>query len=137
MKNSFCALALGAVLAVWPGAHARAEAPGDRILKLTNTGKVSIVAVYVAPAGSQDTSPDLLGKQVASSGKTVTIKVQDPKGACVFDLVFLMNDGDMVVRPSINLCQAADYSFNPKADAPTLASGQSPAAAAAAPRPAP
>jgi hypothetical protein len=58
-------------------------------------------------------SDDLLGKQTAGPGRTVLLKVKDPKGDCVFDLQFLMNDGSMVTKKAVNLCQTSDYSFSP------------------------
>ncbi len=87
--------------------------PGPHLVRLTNSGKGGITAVYVAPPGSLDMSDDLLGKQTAGPGKTVTLKVDDPKAACVFDLQFLMNDGSTVTRKGVNLCQTAAYEFTP------------------------
>jgi hypothetical protein len=86
---------------------------GDHLIKLTNTGRGGITAIFVARAGSTDVSDDLLGKQTAGPGKTVTLKVKDPKGDCIFDIQFLMNDGSMVTRKAVNLCQTSDYSFTP------------------------
>ncbi len=85
---------------------------GDHLVRLTNTGKGAISAVYVAPSGSTDFSDDLLGRQTASAGKTVSLKVKDPKGNCIFDVQFLMDDGANVTRKSINVCQTASYSFS-------------------------
>jgi hypothetical protein len=82
-------------------------------LKLTNSGHGGITAIFVAPTGSLDMSDDLLGKQTAGPGKTVNLKIADPKDTCVFDLQFLMNDGSSVVRKGVNLCQTSDYTFSP------------------------
>ena len=96
-----------------PPPGAPAKPPGDHVLKLTNSAKAGIVAVYVAPAGSHDMSDDLLGKQTANAGKTVTLKVKDPLGTCVFDLQFLMNDGGSVDRKGVNLCQSGELTLTP------------------------
>ena len=93
-----------------PGAPP-APAPGVHTLALTNSGGVVVSAVYAAPAGSLDFSDDLLGSQVASVGKTVHVKVQDPKATCVFDVQFLMADGTTVTRKAINVCQAESYTL--------------------------
>ena len=113
-------LAAGAAAALLLAGTARAQAaapaaptPGDRVVKLTNSAKTSISAVYVAPAGSVDASDDLLGKQVAGPGKTVTLKVKDPKASCVFDIQFLMNNGDIITKKAVNLCQSSDVTFTP------------------------
>ena len=118
------ALPLAALLAVLasaaPGGVRAQPAPAAtpaaaslHVVKLTNSGKTSITAVYVAPVGSPDMSDDLLGKQTADAGKTVTLRVKDPKAACTFDLQFLMNNGDTVTRKAVNLCETPVYAFTP------------------------
>jgi hypothetical protein len=94
-------------------AAAAASASGPHLLKLTNSGHGGITAIYVAPAGSLDMSDDLLGKQTAAPGKTVSLKIADPKATCVFDLQFLMNDGSTALRKGVNVCQTSDYTFTP------------------------
>ncbi len=110
-------LAAGAALA-GPLAAQPAAAPaagvshaGDHPLAVTNSGGVVVSALYVAPSGSLDFSDDLLGKQVASVGKTVRVKVKDPAGACVFDVQFLMADGTTATRKGVNVCESATYTF--------------------------
>jgi hypothetical protein len=113
------AATLLAASAVWIAASAQPapagpdSKPGPHTLKLTNSGKDGITAIFVAKAGSPDASDDLLGKQTASSGKTVMLKVADPGGACVFDIQFLMNDGRLVTRKAVDLCQTSELSFGP------------------------
>ena len=96
-----------------PAPAAASAAPSLHVVRLTNSGKTGITAVYVSPAGSPDISDDLLGKQTADAGKTVTLRVRDPKAACSFDLQFLMNNGDTVTRKAVNLCETAVYAFTP------------------------
>lgn len=114
------AAAVGAAV-LWAAASAGAQPaassapaapPAEHVLKLTNTAKTAISAVYVAPKGSQDFSDDLLGRQVAGAGRTVTLKVKDPMGSCVFDFQFLMDDGALVTRSGVNLCQTSELSFS-------------------------
>ena len=104
--------AAGAAGAQAPAAGAAAVThSGIHVVKLTNNGRGGITAVYVAKAGSLDASDDLLGKQTANPGKTVTLKVQDPDGSCMFDLQFLMNDGTTVNRKGVNLCETDALPF--------------------------
>lgn len=93
-----------------PAAPAASHA-GDHQLSVTNSGGAVVSALYVAPSGSPDFSDDLLGKQVASIGKTVHVKVKDPAGACVFDVQFLMADGTTVTRKAVNVCDSGSYTF--------------------------
>ena len=96
-----------------PGAPPPAPPPVAAVhtLALTNSGGTVVSAIYVAPAGTLDFSDDLLGNQVASVGKTVHVKVQDPKATCVFDVQFLMADGATVTRKAVNVCQADSYTL--------------------------
>jgi hypothetical protein len=114
MAMAWMVTALGAAAQTPAPAPAPAPAPlpGDHVLKLTNTGKGVISAVFVAPTGSQNFTDDLLGAQVAGVGRTVRIKVKDPTGTCVFDVQFLMDDGKLETRTAVNLCQTDAYTFS-------------------------
>ncbi len=111
---SVLALAAATALAATASAQptpATTPPPGDHALAVTNSGGSVVSALYVAPSGSLDFSDDLLGKQVASVGKTVHVKVKDPAGSCVFDVQFLMADGTVVTRKAVNICQTESYTF--------------------------
>ena len=93
------------------GVQPAALSPGPHVFKLTNGSKNGIQAVYAAPTGTLNLSDDLLGKQVAGVGKTVTLKVNDKAGTCVFDLQFLMNDGDAVDMKGVDLCKTSAVTY--------------------------
>jgi hypothetical protein len=93
------------------GASVTASAGGPRVFKLTNSGKSSISAIYAAPAGTNNLSDDLLGKQVAGAGKTVTLKVNDKDNVCVYDLELLMNNGDTENLKAVDLCKASALNY--------------------------
>ncbi len=90
---------------------AAAPAPGVRSFKLINGGKMGITAVYAAPTGSTNMSDDLLGKQTAGIGRTVTLKVNDQAGSCVYDLQLLMSNGDTADVKNIDLCKTAAVNY--------------------------
>lgn len=96
-----------------PAATPAAFTGGDHVIKVTNGGKSAISAIYVAPAGTNNVSDDLLGSQTAGAGKTVTIKVKDPKAECVYDVQFLLADSRMVTQKGVNLCQSSALSVAP------------------------
>ncbi len=116
-----CTIAALAVASLVGGAGAQpAPSPspgpppgGDHVVRFTNGAKTAITAIYVAPSGSKDMSDDLLGKQTANAGKTVTLKIRDPQGGCVFDIQLLMTNGDTVDRKGVNVCQSTEYAFTP------------------------
>lgn len=114
MKTSVLAGLWWAAMALGAAAQTAPTPPpgGVHLIKLTNASNAPISAVAVAPAGSQDFSDDLLGKQVAGAGRTVSLKVKDPTNTCVFDVQFLMDDGSTVTRKAVNLCQSDVYTFS-------------------------
>ncbi len=109
--SSGFALGLAGAAAAQSSAPVQPAHAGDHLISVTNSGGAVVSALYVAPSGSPDFSDDLLGKQVASVGKTVKVKVKDPAGACVFDVQFLMADGTTVTRKGVNVCESASYTF--------------------------
>jgi hypothetical protein len=111
LVSAAMAAAIATAAAAQP-APAPAPPGGDHQLAVTNSGGSVVSAIYVASAGSLDFSDDLLGKQVASAGKTVHVTVKDPKGGCMFDLQFLLADGTAVTRKAVDLCKTAAYTFS-------------------------
>ena len=115
----FRSVLLSVALAAFAAGAAAQPAPGaspppagvDHTLAVTNSGGAVVSAIFVAQSGSLDFSDDLLGKQVASVGKTVRVKVKDPAGGCVFDVQFLMADGAIVTRKGVNVCQTESYTL--------------------------
>jgi hypothetical protein len=98
------------------GAAARASAapaptPGYTV-RLTNADTQAITAVYASPAGKNDWGDDLLGRQTAAAGRTVTLgfKPMAPE-LCMQDLQMLMNDGKTIAKGGVDVCQTADYRF--------------------------
>ena len=112
-RSVFLSLALAGLAggAFAQPAPAASPAGGDHTLAVVNSGGSVVSAIFVAQSGSLDFSDDLLGKQVASVGKTVRVKVQDPKGSCVFDVQFLMADGAIITRKGVNVCQTETYTL--------------------------
>ena len=110
---ALAAMAMAGMALAQPGPASPPGPPpgGDHNLTLVNSGGAVVSAIYVAPTGSPDFSDDLLGKQVASVGKTVHVKVKDPAGSCVFDVQFLLADGATVTKKAVNVCQSDSYTF--------------------------
>lgn len=110
------ALFVAPVSAAFAGARA-APAPSpavvgpQKVLKLTNADAGGITSIYAAPAGAEAWSDDLLGKQTAGAGKTVTLMLKSPPEQCRYDLQVLMNDGKAVQKKDLDLCASDIYQF--------------------------
>jgi hypothetical protein len=91
-----------------------APASGAHVVKLTNTDKQAITAIYASAPGKNDWGDDLLGKQTAAAGRTVSLSFKAPTPeSCVQDLQMLMNDGKVVEKAGVNVCETAAYQFAP------------------------
>ncbi|HTK36074.1 MAG TPA: hypothetical protein VL358_12415 [Caulobacteraceae bacterium] len=85
---------------------------GAHLVKLTNTEKQAVTAIYASAPGKNDWGEDLLGKQTAAPGRTVSLTfIARTPEACVQDIQLLMNDGKTVQKNGVNVCDQADYQF--------------------------
>ena len=106
-----------AVVLTMLAAPASAQTPAAaHTIKLSNSEKQPITAIYASAPGRKDWGEDLLGKQVGAAGKTVTLKIVSAD--CKVDLQMLMNDGTMVVKSDIDVCATPDYRFSQQAASP-------------------
>lgn len=106
------ALALGLSLAP---AAAQAAGGGARpyTVKLVNSDSQSITSIYASAPGKNDWGDDLLGKQSAGAGKTVTLTFKNVgPDACMQDLQMLMNDGKVVEKGKVDVCNTPEYRFS-------------------------
>jgi hypothetical protein len=100
-----------------PAAPASAAAAGPapagaHMVKLTNAEKQAVTAIYASAPGKNDWGDDLLGKQTAAPGRTVSLTfIARTAEACVQDIQLLMNNGKTVQKSGVNVCETADYLF--------------------------
>ena len=80
-------------------------------LTLTNGDPAAISSIYAAITGTENWTDDLLGKQMAGAGKTVTLKIAGPPEQCRYDLQLLMNDGKAVQKNGLDVCASPTYQF--------------------------
>jgi|SRR5882757_7129105 len=97
-----------------PASAAAAGPPpaGAHLVKLTNAEKQAVTAIYASAPGKNDWGDDLLGKQTAAPGRTVSLTfIARTTEACVQDIQLLMNNGKTVQKSGVNVCETADYLF--------------------------
>ena len=100
---------LGLVLSLAAAAAwAQTAAPQPRAgqVKVSNSTKQAIVAVYTSMPDRGDWGDDMLGKLSLGAGKTLTLKINDPGSSCTLDFNALMADGGNKVQKAVNLCAA-------------------------------
>ena len=98
-------LAAAGILVFWAGsALGQATSDPAKAVQCANGGKRPIVAVYTSPPGRSDWSDDMLGKGTLKPGQKLMLKLKAKPDGCKVDFSALLDNGDTVTRPDIDLC---------------------------------
>ncbi|KRB07811.1 hypothetical protein ASD86_08305 [Lysobacter sp. Root690] len=105
--------------------------------ELINRAHDRLVALAIAPAGSDRFQPEPLGEAIDGGGDSATIEWAGEQ--CVYDLRFTFGNGRAVVYSDIDVCRNRSLRIQPlrrgRAAADGVAVDASPATADAAPNP--
>ena len=102
------ALALSAALAFSSAAPALSL---DRRVTIVNNTGFTIVRFYGSNKGSKSWEEDILGDQVLPSGSSVVVNFDDATGYCVFDFRAEFEDGDVLERSGVNVCEIGTFTY--------------------------
>lgn len=84
----------------------------DRRVTIVNNTGFGIVNFYGSNTGANDWQEDILGQDVLPSGSQVTINFNDGSGYCKFDFKAVFDDGDVLVRENVNVCEIGTFTYN-------------------------
>lgn len=82
----------------------------DVTYQLNNTSALTLMEFYTSPANTDDWGPDILGAEVIAPGGSGTVTIADGSSACVYDIMFVMEDGQELVD-TVDICQLASYTL--------------------------
>lgn len=93
-------------IGLWPAvavllAAGTAWAQAAHPVKITNTGKLPVIALSTSAPGKNDWGADMLGARTIGPGKTITIEV---KGDCQVDFQAVLDDGKVVEKGGVDVC---------------------------------
>jgi len=109
MKSAIVASLAAVALAV----GAVAVQAQDLQFELNNNSSLSLHYFYVSPSNEDSWGDDLLGDTgTLDAGYTGTVSIADGSDQCVYDLMFVMEDGTEMVEPQIDICELASYTLN-------------------------
>lgn len=91
-------------------ATASAAMAQDVAYQLTNVSGFTVMQVFTSPANADDWGDDILGVNVLESGTTSTVYIMDNSDQCVYDILFVFDDGDEM-SDQINICELASYTI--------------------------
>lgn len=84
----------------------------DRHVKIVNKTGYTIMEFYGSNTGSDSWEEDILGLDVISPNTTTTINFDDGSGYCMFDFKAVFDDGDVLIRKRVNICEVGSYTYN-------------------------
>ena len=83
----------------------------DRRVEIINQTGFTIVEFYGSNSGTTSWEEDILGLDVLPSGSSVNIDFDDGTGACLFDFRAVFDDGEVLERTGINVCEIPTYTY--------------------------
>lgn len=102
--------ALGLSAALFCAVTLPAQALDRRVELINNTG-FTIVEFYGSNTGSKSWEEDILGPDVLPSGSSVIINFDDASGYCMFDFRAVFDDGDVLDRADVNICEISSFTY--------------------------
>lgn len=84
----------------------------DRRVRIVNNTGFTIVRFYGSNKGSKSWEEDILGSDVLPNGSSVNINFNDNSGYCKFDFKAVFDDGDVLVKKNINICEIGTFTYN-------------------------
>ncbi len=84
----------------------------DRRVTIVNDTDFTIVRFYGSNKGSDSWEEDILGSDVLGPNSSVSINFDDGTGYCKFDFRAEFNDGDVLIKKDVNICEIGTFTYN-------------------------
>ncbi len=105
MLRSLVPLAL--IASILPGI---AAADHMKVRIHNNTG-VTLYSFTSTNSGYQNWGSDVLGNKTLPSGSSMVLNFDNAYGYCLFDFKAVFEDGDVLTRGEINVCELSDFFY--------------------------
>jgi hypothetical protein len=96
-----------------PALLAAAAAPAmaqDVAYELYNNSALTVMEFYTSPSNTDSWGGDILGSEVIAPGGSGVVTITDGSTECVYDILFVMEDGQELVD-TVDICQMASYTL--------------------------
>jgi hypothetical protein len=84
---------------------------GNPSFNLVNQSRVAVIEAYVSLSTDQEWGPDRLGNDTVPPGRHFAIRL--PEGPCVYDVRFVLENGQTDERRGVNLCDLTNLELLP------------------------
>lgn len=78
--------------------------------ELINNSPLTLMEFYTSPVDVGSWENDILGADVLGSGEIGTVLIADGATACVYDLLFVFEDGQ-TLEDTVDICDLASYTL--------------------------
>ena len=107
-KLGFAAISAAVLMSSFASAPAVAE---DRRVRIINDTRHTMVRFYASNSSRTTWEEDILGQRVLPAGQSVMVNIDDGSGACLYDFKAVFDDGDVLTRTQVNVCQISEYRY--------------------------
>lgn len=113
MTSIFKSALATAIFAVALISSVSSAAALDRRVRIINNTGYTIVRFYGSHRDATTWQEDILGNSVLPSGSSVTVNFDDGTGYCIFDFRAEFEDGDVLEKFGVNICEIGTFTYNP------------------------
>ncbi len=105
------ALTRSALIVAYLTASAFQAAAENRWVTIYNDTGYDIIRFYSSHRDARTWEEDILGRNILPSGNRAQINFDDGSGYCIFDFKAVFEDGDVLVRRGVNVCELGSYVY--------------------------
>lgn len=84
----------------------------NRVVEIVNDTGFTIIEFYGSHTDAKTWEEDILGADVLPSGRSVNINFDDGTGYCIFDFKAVFDDGDVLEKYDVNVCEIGTFTYN-------------------------
>ncbi|MGR3290984.1 MAG: hypothetical protein ACU0C9_07285 [Paracoccaceae bacterium] len=83
----------------------------DRWVTIINSTDFTIVRFYGSNKGSDYWEEDILGEDILGPNSQVRVNFDDGTGFCKFDFRAEFDDGDVLIKKDVNICEIGTFTY--------------------------
>lgn len=88
-----------------------AAAAYDRHVTIHNNTGLTLYRFYSTNSGASKWGSDVMGSSTLPNGSSMRLNFDNAKGYCVFDFRAVFEDGTVLQRANVDVCDIGDYYY--------------------------
>lgn len=84
----------------------------DRRVRIVNNTGFTIVRFYGSHTDADSWQEDIFGNDILPSGNSIVVNFDDGTGYCIFDFRAEFDDGDVLEKFGVNVCEIGTFNYN-------------------------